>query len=215
MPLNSLDGFTVDASTWTVNASTANDRSWYDENRNAVRLRLFDRPCPETTLEGWRSRGDRETAQGGGVVLSFDEVRLDSCPAFRGVFKFPAIGCVPGWTNTLAVYIVGMIALPLGTHFIMINTEGVERGTTGAREAAFGVLHPPPSRHHESSKPGTMDDYFARVRECLATPLPSDAEEFDNLAPLHPLSCVRRLQRHVLTSARLSSEMKRRTLRSI
>jgi hypothetical protein len=215
VPSLSLDDFTMDTSAWTVNTSTPLDRSWYDEHRNAVRVRFFDRPCPETTAEGWRSRGARETAEGGGVVLSFDEVRLDDCPAFRGVFKFPATKCVPGWTNTLSVYVVGMIALPLGCDFVMINTEALERDDTGTREAVFGVLQPPSPQQADASKPGTMDDYFDRVRECLALQLPSDVEEFDDRVPWHPLSCVRRLQRHVLASARLSPEMKRRTLRSI
>lgn len=201
-------------SAWTVNTAKAADRSWFDENRNAVRVRLFNQPCPETTAEGWRARGARETAAGGGVVLSFDEVRLDDCPAFRGVFKFPAVNCVPGWTNTLSVYIVGMIALPLGDDFIMINTEALERETTGLREARVGVLQPPPPLAPGAAKTGTMEEYYARVRECLALQLPSDAETFDHLIPLHPLSCVRRLQHHVLTSARLSADLKRRTLRS-
>ncbi|NUP07552.1 MAG: hypothetical protein HOW73_16005 [Polyangiaceae bacterium] len=147
------------------------------------------------------------------VVLSFDEVRLDGCRAFRGIFKFPAIKCVPGWTNNLAVYIVGMIALPLGDSFIMINTEAVERGTTGAREAVVGVLQPPAREPSDARSTATMEEYFARVRDCLARQLPSDAEEFDRLLPHHPLSAVRRLQRHVLASAHVSPEMRGRALR--
>lgn len=76
---DTLDALIMDTNGWTPGSSTDVDRSWRDQNRNPIRARLLDRPAAETTLEGWRSRSARETAAGGGEVLSFDEARLDGC----------------------------------------------------------------------------------------------------------------------------------------
>jgi hypothetical protein len=212
-----LDGLLLDTTGWTTHSSTELDRNWFDENRNPIRARLLDAPSPETTIEGWRKRGAQETGASGGVVLSFDEVRLDGCLAFRGLFKFPATRCIPDWPEkSLAVYIVGMIVVPLGARSLMINTEAVERGTTGAREAVYGVLQTRPTSSSAPGAPakvGTMEDFFDRVRQTTAMVLRSDAEEFDALVELHPLSCVRRRQRWVLEHARLAPELKRSALR--
>ncbi len=195
-----LDDVVLCSEGWEVYAASDFDRSWFDSNRDPVRLRLFQRPCPETTLAGWRSRANAETRAGGGVVVSFDDVEVDGLPAFKAVFKYPASRTVPGTpSDSLAVYIVGMIVVPLGGWFLQVNIEALEHGDTGTREAIYGVTQPRPS----SQAPAvvvTADEMFDRFRATLGQVLPSDAEEFDKLAPQHPLSRVRTRQRQVIDS---------------
>lgn len=201
--LVTLDDVSIDARGWAAHESGPLDRSWYDAHGDPVRVRLFDQPCPERTVEGWWARARRECASAGGAVLSFDDVVVDGLPAFRGVFKYRAASIVRGVPEgSLAVYVVGMIAIPLGDWFVQVNTEAMEHGTTGAREAVHGVLHPPPPPT-QPPEVVTGDELLARLRGNVASVLPSDAEEHDGLVPTHPLSRVRASQRHVLATTRI------------
>lgn len=205
-----LDALILDTTGWTPHVAGAFDRSWFDEGRNPIRARLLDGPAVETTIEGWRARGARETEANGGVVLAFDEVEVDGCRAFRGLFKYLAARCIPDWSpKSLAVYIVGMITVPLGARCLIVNTEAVERGTTGLREAMYGMMHAAPLPEDAPIvRLNSMEEFFDRVREAAATVLPSDAEAFDALVETHPLSRVRRRQRWVLEHLRLGLELK-------
>jgi hypothetical protein len=201
--LVTLDDVALDARGWKPHESKPFDRSWYDASGDPVRVRLFDQPCPESTVEGWWARARRECATAGGAVLSFDDAVVDGLPAFRGVLKYRAANIVRALPEgSLAVYVVGMITIPLGDHFVQINTEAIEHGATGAREAIYGVLHPPPPPT-QPPEVVTGDELFARLRGNVARVLPSDAEEHDALVPAHPLSRVRASQRHVIATTRI------------
>ena len=201
----SLDHLALQTEGWSLHASTDVDWSWYDQNGHLVRARMFERPCPESTLEGWRERARAETSQGGGALVSFDRTLLDGCVAFRGLFKYPAVRCVPGLpAGSLAVYAVGMIAVPLGKRFLQINTEAsrawrhrLARGDLRDHVSAAAKPDRPPVRLEG------QEALFNRFRECLALALPSDAEDFDTQVPTHPLSRVRATQRYILSTTRL------------
>jgi hypothetical protein len=47
-----LDDVTLDTAGWTPNVLLPLDRSWWDARGDAVRVRLFDEPAPESTLDG-------------------------------------------------------------------------------------------------------------------------------------------------------------------
>lgn len=203
-----LDLVALDTTGWREHERTPTNRSWF-VGGDAVRFRLMAGPCVEDTVEGWRSRATRETAAQGGTWLSFDEVHIDGCVAFQGIFKFPAVRVIPQLPrDTLAVYIVGLIAVPLGDVHLMLNTEALERGTTGSREAAHGVLQPKPAGE-PVQLPG-MDAFFDRVRASLGAVLPSDAPEFDALVPAHPLSRVRANQHLLRSQLRFAPELQSR-----
>lgn len=203
-----LDLVAIDTTDWRPHERAPTDRSWLVAG-DAFRFRLIDRPCPEDTVEGWRRRAEYETTSAGGTWLSFDEVSIDGCVAFQGIFKFPAAAVIPGFPpGVLAVFIVGLITVPLGDAHLMLNTEALEHGTTGQREAVFGITQPRPT-----AEPGplvTAEGLFDRIRDSLARALPSDAPEFDALAPTHPLSRVRVHQRRLREQLRLAPELKAR-----
>lgn len=203
-----LNDIALDTDGYEVYSTTDFDRSWFDPQRDPVRVRLFDRPCPETTLAGWRERANAETAAGGGAVVSFEETTVDGLPGFRAVFKYPAARCMPGMPPTnLSVYIVGMIVVPLGERYLQINTEALESGDTGSREAIYGLKHPP-TKKLPPTLARSMDDVFDGFRATLGTVLPSDAEEFDELAPWHPLSRVRNRQRQIIGSIQIGAALR-------
>jgi hypothetical protein len=203
-----LDLVTIDTTGWRQDERTPTNRCW-NVGGDAIRFHLMAGPCLEDTVEGWRQRAMRETAQQGGTWLSFDEIDIDGCVAFQGVFKFPAARVIPQLASAgLAVYIVGLIAVPLGDVHLMLNTESLERGTTGQREAAYGVLQPKPTG--EPQRVSSMEAFFDRVRDTLGTALPSDAPEFDALAPTHPLSRVRTHLRVLRSQLRFAPELRSR-----
>src|SRR4051812_14465123 len=121
-----LDMVEIETTDWKTHASTPTDRSWF-VGGDPFRFRIIDHPCPEGTVEGWRRRAAHETASQGGTWLSFDEVSVDGCIAFQGIFKFPAAKVVPGFPpDALAVFIVGLITVPLRDVHLMLNTEALE-----------------------------------------------------------------------------------------
>jgi hypothetical protein len=199
-----LDLVTFDTRDWKVHTHEPTVRSW-NVGGDALRFRLAAGPCLEITIEGWRARAERETTAQGGTWISFDEASVDGCLGFRGIFKFPAakVGFPP---DSLAVYIVGMIAVPLGDTHLLLNTEAVEKGTTGQREAAFALTQPRPSGEPQGLS--RSEDFFDRVRLGLGRRLPSDVAEADALAPTHPLSRVRAYQRMLLLDLRLAPGLK-------
>jgi hypothetical protein len=203
-----LDLVVIDTTDWIVHELTPTDRSWF-VGGDPHRFRLFGQRCLEDTVEGWRARAERETTAQGGTWLSFDEVSIDGCLAFQGIFKFPAAKALPGFpTDALSVFIVGMIAVPLGDMHLRLNAEALERGTTGLREATFGVMRPKPIG--EPTPPVDAEEFFDRVRASLSRALPSDAAEFDTIAPTHPLSRVRAHLRMLRSQLRLAPALKAR-----
>ena len=201
-----LDLVEIDSTDWNPHQRTPTDRGW-SVGGDGFRFLLIDKPCFEDTVEGWRRRAERETTAGGGTWLSFDEVSIDECVAFQGIFKYPAAKVIPDFPpDALAVYIVGMIAVPLGNVHLRLNVEAIERGTTGSREAAFAITQPRPTGEPRSIT--GMEDFFSRVRASLACRLPSDAPEVDALAPTHPLSRVRVQLRMLGSQLRFAPELK-------
>ena len=207
-----LDEVHLSTEAWKPNESTPTRRSWWASN-DPVLFRILASPSPEVTEEGWRIRAARETAQGGGISLSFDEVRIHGCRAFRGVFKYPAARSVPGiGKESMAVFIVGLIALPLGASHLLINTEALEHGVTGAREAVYGLTQPKPAPG-AVTRVGGIDELFASIGRSLATTLPSDDARFDSLAPEHPLSRVRARQSQLIADLRFGEALRKLALR--
>ncbi len=207
-----LDDVHLSTETWKPNENTPTHRSWWAAG-DPVLFRLFASPSPEETEEGWRVRAARETADGGGIALSFDEVQIDGCRAFRGVFKVPAARCVPGiGKESLAVFIVGLIAVPLGASHLLINTEALEHGVTGSREAVYALTQPKPAPT-AAIPVSRIDEVFARFGRALSTALPSDDARFDSLAPEHPLSRVRARQSQLIADLRFGEALRKLALR--
>jgi hypothetical protein len=197
----SLDSVSFDTQGWTPHVQQPAHRSWYTAERDAVLVRLMPHPSPEETVTGWRERATHETAINGGTWVDFEEDLVDRHRAFRGLFKFPAARLVPEavGADSLAVYVVGLIVVPLREQHVLVHVEALERGTTGAREAAYGVTQPRPTEiAADAGEP------WDRFRAALSVKLPSDEERYDPLAPTHPLSRVRAHQRRILRSMKLS-----------
>ncbi len=204
-----LDLVEIDTTGWRSHERTPTDRSWF-VGRDPFRFRLFDGPCLEDTVDGWRQRAARETAAQGGTWLAFDEIDIAGCVAFQGIFKFPAARVIPQLPDrALAVFIVGLIAVPLGDMHLMLNTEALEHGETGTREALYLLMQPAPTGESTLGKID-MDAVFDRVRASLGVALPSDAPEVDALVPEHPLSRVRAHQRMLRSELRLAPELRSR-----
>lgn len=124
-----------------------------------------------------------------GTLIEIAVRRIGGFEALTGVFKYRSP--VP---QHLGMYYVGIIWLPFESCGFQINIESLERGTTGAREAAVALIETPePPTQDEPELLTSMEDFFERVRNAKVRALPSDDPKYDDAFPEHPLSKVRRM----------------------
>ena len=205
-----LDDLGFDASGWHLEESSPEHRAWLTPDGDAVLLRLFDGPPPYPydfrQLEAARAFYTHQSASNGGAMLSVDFDRTAGVELMRGVFKYRSPE-----PESLAMYYVGVLALPYRTFHFQINMESVERGTTGVREAMVMALSPRPLPTTPPIMVSSAEDLFALMRASRSnlTVIPSDAESYDESFPDHPLSKVRALQRHVVRTLRASPRLQR------
>jgi hypothetical protein len=177
---------------------------------DVVLLRLVDGAAPYPydfrQLEAARAFYAHMSASNGGAMLSVDFDRAAGVELMRGVFKYRSPE--PG---SLAMYYVGVLALPFRTFHFQINVESVEHGTTGVREAMVAALSPRPQPTTPPVQVSSGEELFARMHASRSNlmVLPSDAESYDESFPDHPLSKVRALQRHVVRTLRASPGLQR------
>src|SRR5262249_39065934 len=113
--------------------------------------------------------------------------------------------------ESLALYFVAILWLPFESWNAQLNIEAMERGTTGAREAAVLLLEPdrfPKADPNEAVRVSSVDEMFARMRARPLAPLPSDDPKYDDAFPEHPLSQVRSRLSEILPTIRFHVEKK-------
>lgn len=194
------DTLSFDTKGWTVVDESPAHRMWQTENDDAVRHQFVDstpvNPFDLSEVERPRKFYANQCDELGGVMLSMDVDTFRGVEYLRGVFKYrsPEEG-------SMAMYYVGMIVVLFRDFHYQINTESVERGTTGAREAAVMAMGDGPPRSTEPPQVlESMDDFFAASRSRKPIKIPADDPKYDSAFPEHPLTKVRDLQSRILGS---------------
>jgi hypothetical protein len=118
-------------------------------------------------------------------------ITVNGLELLRGLFKYRAP--TPG---SLAMYYVGILWLPFTDCCFQINIEAMEHGTTGAREAAVGLMEInsgviTPRSDQQTVALSSVEELFNRLRSNPVQQLSSDQEKYDHVLPDHPLSRVR------------------------
>jgi hypothetical protein len=83
---------------------------------------------------------------------------------------------------------------------VQVNLEAVERGATGAREAAVMLIEgaPADAPKEEPVVVGSVDEMFQKMRERPLIALRADDPKYDDAFADHPLSQVRRQMRGIV-----------------
>lgn len=210
-PLPGVDALTFDVAGSTLEETSETMRGWLSEAKVATKLRLFSEPIdwpfdlrdPGPAAAFYRA----QCADNGGVMLSVDPIEIDGVEALRGLFKYRAP--IP---RSLALYYVGIVWIPFERCSFQINVEAMERGTTGAREAAVMLLE----GERWPKQPGgeapilvkSAEEMFERMRATPLRKLPSDDERHDAAFADHPLSQVRARLAAIVETATFAAKAK-------
>lgn len=178
---------------WRFEEETPQSLLWITPQGDAVKLQLASRashwPFDLRDEAAARDFYTRECDSLSGALIELAVSRIRSFEALTGIFKYRSP--VP---QHLGMYYVGIVWLPFESCVFQINIESLERGTTGAREAAVALIEKPESPTQDEPELLTsMEDFFERVRNAKVRVLPSDAPKYDDAFPEHPLSKVRRM----------------------
>lgn len=201
-PAATLDDLILPSAGWEAVERTGEVAAWFSEDRVAVRALRFPHPSPvPLALEAARAQYTGESGQMGGVLLELELVESGAGTVLRSIFKYPSPG------NPMATTIVGILLLSWPEAHIRIHIEDVERGTTGAREAAVMLLMGDdwPRSTEPPMVVESMEEMLAHMAAARRQQrvLPSDDRRHDALLPGHPLSRVRALQGVVLAALSL------------
>ncbi|NEQ97361.1 MAG: hypothetical protein F6K30_11645 [Cyanothece sp. SIO2G6] len=198
-----LDSITFDTSDWKLREQSASHRMWMTDLRDAVLLRYFAEqplyPYDFRSLEAARRFYDAQSIENGGAMISVDFVKVDGIDVMKGLFKYHSPD-----PRSMGMYYVGVLAMLYRDFSFQINTEALEVGETGAREAAVALtLNEKSPEEKEPVHVESMDELFTLMRSKQVCRISADNEEYDAAFPNHPLSKVRTLQSRILKSLKV------------
>jgi hypothetical protein len=203
-----INSISCDTTEWLMHEESEERRLWLSNRHDAVLFRLFNTPptfpYDFSDIEAARKFYSSQSIDNGGVMLSVDFQRAGGIDVMKGVFKYRS-----PQPDSMAMYFVGILAFLFRDFAFQINTESLEIGTTGTREAAVSlILNEKLSEDREPILVNTMEEMFENMRSRPLCKTPSDREEYDASFPNHPLSKVRILQQRIIDTITVDSIVK-------
>lgn len=157
-------------------------------------------------VDGLR-RSYRHVYERGLGIIEIDLVAVAGCSAVRTIFKTPQ--------RPHGMTYLGSLTLPFRDFSYVIKVQCAEMGLTGARDSAvlkefieMGLLKLPPAAERPVRLHGWMRDPYDDTFEAPLMWNPSEAAEYDERFPGHPLSRIRRLLRHLETTTEVAPEVR-------
>jgi hypothetical protein len=203
-----INSISCDTTGWLIHEESAERRLWLSDRHDAILFRLFNTPptfpYDFSDIEAARKFYASQSIANGGVMLSVDFLRAGGIDVMKGVFKYRS-----PQPDSMAMYFVGVLAFLCRDFAFQINTESLEIGTTGTREAAVSlILNEKPSEDREPILVNSIEEMFENMRSRPLGRIASDREEYDASFPHHPLSKVRTLQQHIIDTITVDSTIK-------
>lgn len=200
---------------WELHQDAGNDKFWYTEQRDPVRMRLFDNapdwPFDLRDEKAAQAFFEAQSQSFNGAMIELTVENIAGLECLVGVFKYKSP--VP---KHLGMYYVGIVWIPFEKFMFQINFESLETGTTGAREAAVALItqREPAAVAEEPVMLNSVEELFANIRKNPVRVLPSDDKKYDATFVEHPLSKVRGLLEHFRHRAQIDKRLlKQKTYR--
>lgn len=169
---------------WQTHEETAQSKSWLCSNFPALITYYFidgkpDIPSPESEdlIRFYYRQRLKETSKGG--LIQCNILKIGGLPVIENLVKVPKAP-----TGVIYVYTLNFL-LPDKSYIIAIQAE--EMGMTGVREA---TLAPKILGADLDMEKWMRDPYDSNYKEGLRMNL-AEAEKYDPMFPLHPLSLLR------------------------
>jgi hypothetical protein len=202
-----IDSVSFDTNGWSVREQSDTHRMWMTATRDAVLLRHFaERPSYTydfSNINAARSFYNVQSAENGGAMISVDFVKADGVDVMKGIFKYRSPE--PG---SMAMYYVGVLTMLYRDFSLQINTESLEVGPTGSRDAGVALIrNDNPPGDDEPVHVENIEELFNLMRNKPVLKTLADDEQYDAAFPDHPLSKVRVLQARILGSLKVANEV--------
>jgi hypothetical protein len=194
---------------WEEHESSENSIFWFTEERDACMLQFTGRcdwPFDLRDFAAAKLFYENQCQGLDGALVDIYKDTIQGVESLVGIFKYKSPE-----PQSLAMYYVGIVWMPFEKCTYQINFESVERGTTGAREAAVALVKQPkpPVTEEKPIMLESADDLFNMVRNKAVEVYPSDNSEFDEMFPDHPLSKVRKNISEFKHSAKMNKKLKK------
>src|SRR5262245_57952752 len=203
-----LDSVTFDASGLIPRGERDGLRLWHTPEGDGIGLHYFPIPpdieADLRSVDAVRAHCRTRTAQVGAAIIEVDVLQIDGCPALRQIIKVPQQQGGMGY--------IGSIILPFHDFSYVLKIQCLELGTTGFRDAivldrmmAAGEVQFDVTTR--TMRGWMQDPYDPSIRDVFARNL-SEAEEYDEHFPDHPLSRLRGWMRRVQPTLRVGDEVR-------
>jgi hypothetical protein len=198
-----IDGVRFETTGWQLREATADAMAWANPEGDALTLKKVagSADVPATTdLASLRAHCRRlATSNGGSLVYA----------AFVGRAQAGVAALIYKREELPAYAYTAMVIVPHGAAHYLLTVASVERGTTGVRDALAtvqlmqqGKLDPTKTDANRRVQGWFKDPYDPKYDRTTIHSV-ADAEEFDSLVPLHPLSKVRATLRTIEKSLKV------------
>ena len=191
---------------WTIHQQDEDSTFWFTDKHDACRLQFTGRcswPFDLSNAEAAKKFYQNQCSELGGALIEIGVENIQGLESLVGVFKYHSPE--PG---SPAMYYVGIIWIPFEKCTYQINFESLERGTTGAREAAVYLLQDQePANDTEPVLIESPEELISLISKKKIEVLPSDSVEYDETFPNHPLSKVRFLLNQFKKEASINSKL--------
>jgi len=207
--MRSLHSVTFDASGLTLQGDQDGVRVWHTPAGDGIGLYYFPVPpdigADLQSVSAVRAFYREMAMQFGAAIIELDLIQVNGSLVIRQIIKVPQ--------QPHGMLYLGTLTLPFRDFSYVIKIQCMEDGTTGVREAVVLDEKLAAGEVKLDEKNGTIsgwmqDPYDSSIRDVFARNK-SEAMEYDQRFPEHPLSRLRRAMRRVQQTLRISEEVQR------
>ena len=207
--MRSLNSITFDLSGFALQGDREGVRVWHAPTGDGVGLYYFPIPpdieADLQSVTAVRAFYRTLVMRSGAAIIEVDTPEVDGFLAVRQIIKVPQ--------QPHGMTYLGSITLPFRDFSYVIKIQCEEHGMTGVRDTVIldkkmATGEVTLDFEKDAVRGWMRDPYDPSIVDVFARNL-SEAEEYDELFPDHPLSRLRPVLKHVQTTLRIEDEVKR------
>lgn len=199
-----LNDLRLDLPGWELERKDDSEVVWSNHAGDILGVYFYDLPpdigSPLARLEDLRAFYREAVAEAGGAIVQVDVSPVANVPAVETVFKFPQ--------EPTGMAYIGSFTFPFEGFFFVVKADCAEYGITGMRDTmVFAMLNPEVDESTGEAIGWMRDPYDPEFSAPLLSN-PSDAPEWDEKFPDHPLSRCRQYLSEIRAAVTLSDSVK-------
>ena len=193
--LNPLELIAFDTSGFEFQGDINGTRVWYSPTYDGVGLYYYDVPpninCDIANVQAVRDFYREFASNAGHAIIEAETLIIGGCHAIRTIIKAPQ--------QPTGMTYLGSITLPFRDFSFVLKVQCAEQGVTGFREAVVLdqlISNGEVTVSSDGKIRGWMQDPYDSSIEAPLMRNQSEAREYDNQFPSHPLSRARNVLNH-------------------